>query len=48
MADLMTKLKDLTRDPRGRALIEKARREAAKPENRRRLEQLRARVTNRH
>lgn len=45
MADLMTKLKALARDSRARALIEKARREAAKPENRRRLEQLRSRVT---
>jgi len=47
MSDLMTKLKAVAADPRGRALIEKARREAAKPENRRRLEQLRSRVTQR-
>lgn len=47
MTDLMTRLKALTRSPRARALIEKARREAAKPENRRRLEQLRSRTTKR-
>lgn len=47
MANLMTRLKALAGNPRARALIEKARREAAKPENRRRLEQLRARATKR-
>lgn len=47
MADLMAKLKALARDSRTRALIEKAHREAAKPENRRRLEQLRSRATKR-
>ncbi|HEY6798227.1 MAG TPA: hypothetical protein VI248_26405 [Kineosporiaceae bacterium] len=47
MADLMTKLKTLSRDPRVRDLIEKARREAAKPDNRHRVEQLRSRVTKR-
>ena len=47
MADLMTKLKALARHPRVRALIEKARAEAARPESRRRLEQLRSRVTKR-
>lgn len=47
MADLMTKLKALARNPRARALIEKARREATKPENRRRLENLRSRMTKR-
>ena len=43
MSRLATKLTALARSPQGKALIEQARQQAAKPENRRRLEQMRAR-----
>jgi len=43
MNSLITKLLALVRSPRARAAIEQARNQAAKPQNRRRLEQLRAR-----
>jgi hypothetical protein len=47
MSSLVTKLTALARNPRTRAAIEQARQQAAKPENRRRLEQLRARIARR-
>lgn len=47
MASLIKKLTDFVRSPRGRAMVEQARRQAAKPQNRRRLEQLRARLARR-
>jgi hypothetical protein len=47
MADLMTKLKALSRDPKVRSVIEKVRREATAPSNRRRIEQVRSWVTKR-
>jgi hypothetical protein len=42
-----TKLTELAHSPRARAAIEKARQQVAKPENRRRLEQLRTRWAGR-
>jgi streptomycin 6-kinase len=42
-----TKLTELARSPRARAAIEKARQQVDKPENRRRLEQLRTRWAGR-
>lgn len=47
MTSLVTKLTEFVRGPRARAAIEQARRQAAKPQNRRRLEQLRARLARR-
>jgi hypothetical protein len=47
MSGLVNRLKDFARSPRGRALIEKVRREAAEPENRRRLQELKQRATRR-
>ncbi len=47
MSSLMTQLKHLLRNPRNQAMVERARREAAKPENRRRWERLRARWSRR-
>ncbi len=47
MSSLMTQLKQLLRNPRTQAMVERARREAAKPENRRRWEQVRARWARR-
>jgi hypothetical protein len=47
MSSLMNKLKAFARTPRARALMEKARYAATKPENRRRLEALKARVKRR-
>jgi len=43
--NLMKKLTDLVRSPQAGNAIAKAKEEAAKPENRHRLEQLKARVT---
>jgi len=43
--NLMKKLTDLVRSPQAGNAIAKAKEQAAKPENRRRLEQLKARVT---
>ena len=47
MVSLITKLTEFVRSPRGRAVVEQARRQAAKPQDRRRLEQLRARFARR-
>ncbi|HVQ90999.1 MAG TPA: hypothetical protein VMU51_08175 [Mycobacteriales bacterium] len=43
----MTKLTEFIRGPRGQQLIHKAQRYAAKPENQRRIAQLRARLAAR-
>jgi hypothetical protein len=43
--NLMKKLTELARSPQAGNAIAKAKEQAAKPENRRRLEQLKARVT---
>ncbi|HEX2806510.1 MAG TPA: hypothetical protein VHN80_10115 [Kineosporiaceae bacterium] len=52
MPTFVTKLTELARSPRARVAIEKvreqARQQAAKPENRRRIEQVRARWARRH
>ena len=45
MPNLMKKLTELARSPQAGNAIAKAKEQAAKPENRRRLEQLKARVT---
>jgi len=45
---VVSKLKALGRTPRARAAIDKARQQAARPENRRRIEALRSRLTGRH
>ena len=47
MTAFTTKLAALARSPRARAVIEQAKQQAAKPENRRRLEQLRAKLAKR-
>ncbi len=47
MGSLIAKLRAWVRGTRGRALLERARQEAAKPQNRRRLQQLRARLARR-
>ncbi len=47
MGSLIAKLRAWVRGPRGRALVERARQQAAKPQNRRRLQQLRARWVRR-
>lgn len=47
MAGLIAKLRAFARSSRGQAAIERARREARKPENRQRLERLRARLGGR-
>ena len=47
MPSLIKKLTSFARSPQGNAAMEKAREQVAKPENRRRLEELRARVTRR-
>ena len=41
----MTKLTEFIRGPRGQQLIQKAQQYAAKPDNQRRIAQLRARLT---
>ncbi len=45
MPNLMKKLTELARSPQAGNAIAKAKEQATKPENRRRLEQLKARVT---
>lgn len=45
MPNLMKKLTELARSPQAGNVIAKAKEQASKPENRRRLEQLKARVT---
>ena len=44
MPSLITRLKTLAKNPQASSAIAKAREQAAKPENRRRIEQLRVRV----
>jgi hypothetical protein len=46
MASLSRRIKKFVQSPQGQQLIERAKVEAAKPENRRKLEQLRARYLN--
>jgi hypothetical protein len=45
MASLISKVVRFVRSPQGQRLIAQAQQQAAKPENRRKLEQLRRRVT---
>jgi hypothetical protein len=45
MPSLMKKLTDLAHSPQATNALAKAKEQATKPENRRRLEQLKARVT---
>lgn len=47
MPSLVTKLLSLIRNPRARAALDQARRQAANPQNRQRLAQLRARLGRR-
>lgn len=47
MPNLIKKLTAFAQSPKGTAAIAKAREQAAKPENRRRLEQLKARLVRR-
>jgi hypothetical protein len=47
MPSIINKLTAFARSPQGSKAIAQAREQAAKPENRRRLEQLRARVSRR-
>jgi hypothetical protein len=47
MPTVAERLAALARNPKARAALEKARQQAAKPENRRRIEQLRARFSGR-
>jgi hypothetical protein len=47
MASIAKRIKDFARSPRGQQLIEQAREQASKPENRRRLEELRKRYVKR-
>jgi hypothetical protein len=47
VSNVANKVKALARSPQGKALIEKARRELATPENRRRLQELKHRATRR-
>jgi hypothetical protein len=42
---LIQKLKTFARSPQAKSAIDKAREQATKPENRRRLEQLKAKIT---
>jgi hypothetical protein len=46
MASLSRRIMKFVQGPQGRQLIERAKVEARKPENRRKLEQLRARYLN--
>lgn len=48
MASLKHKILAFLRGPKGRRLLEQAQRQAAKPENRRKLEQLRGKLGRRH
>jgi hypothetical protein len=47
MASLSKLIKDLARSPRGQQVIEQVKEQARKPENRRRLEELRKRYGKR-
>jgi Zn-dependent M32 family carboxypeptidase len=47
MASITKRIKDFARSPRGQQLIDQAKEQANKPENRRRLEELRRRYTKR-
>lgn len=47
MASIAKRIKDFARSPRGQQLIEQAKEQAGKPENRRRLEELRRRYMKR-
>ncbi len=47
MASITRRIKEFARSPRGRQLIEQAKDQARKPENRRRLEELRRRYLKR-
>jgi hypothetical protein len=44
MAKLMSRIVAFVRSPQGQRLVRQAQQQAAKPENRRKLEQLRARM----
>jgi hypothetical protein len=45
LASMMKRLADLARSPQGRQMAEKAKRAAQDPQNRRRIEDLRQRIT---
>jgi hypothetical protein len=47
MASIAKRIKDFARSPKGQQLIEQAKQQANKPENRRRLEELRRRYMKR-
>jgi hypothetical protein len=47
MASLTKFIKDFARSPKGQQLIEQAKEQASKPENRRKLEELRRRYAKR-
>jgi hypothetical protein len=47
MASITKRIKDFARSPRGQQLIDQAKEQANKPENRRRLEELRKRYMKR-
>ncbi|HKQ03261.1 MAG TPA: hypothetical protein VJ735_23310 [Actinomycetes bacterium] len=47
MASLSKLIKDFARSPKGQQLIEQAKEQASKPENRRKLEELRRRYAKR-
>ena len=47
MASLTKLIKDFARSPKGQQLIDQAKEQASKPENRRRLEELRRRYAKR-
>jgi hypothetical protein len=47
MASITKRIKDFARSPRGQQLIDQAKEQANKPENRRRLEELRRRYMKR-
>jgi hypothetical protein len=47
MPSIAKRLKDFARSPRGQQLIEQAKEQANKPENRRRLDELRRRYVKR-
>jgi Zn-dependent M32 family carboxypeptidase len=47
MASLTKRIMDFARSPKGQQLIEQAKEQASKPENRRKLEELRRRYAKR-
>jgi Zn-dependent M32 family carboxypeptidase len=47
MASVTKLIKDFARSPKGQQLIEQAKEQASRPENRRKLEELRRRYTKR-